>query len=58
MANRYLITGVQLEMLVNRNMSAKEKQEMMYDIVSKQYVGNSIKDVRDDAKFLSRILSQ
>ena len=58
MANRYLITGVQLEMLVNINMSAKEKQEMMYDIVSKQYVGNSIKDVRDDAKFLSRILSQ
>lgn len=52
MAGRYLITGVQIGMLLAIN-SKKERAKILKEIQEKQFIGNSNKSVKDDAKSLS-----
>jgi hypothetical protein len=49
MGNRYLVTGVQLGMLIGLD-SQKDRQSVVDEILSDQYVGESINSIMIDAQ--------
>ena len=54
MAGRYLITGVQLGMLVDMK-SRKDREVLAKEIEDKQYVGFSNGTIEQDAKIIAKI---
>lgn len=50
MAERYLVTGVQLAMLTSSSRELREK--IVEEIMKEQFVGRSIYYIEKDAKFL------
>ena len=49
MAGRYLVTGVQLGMLIGIE-EQKDRQVLVNEIEDNQYVGYSRKDIKEDCK--------
>ncbi len=47
MAGRYMVTGVQLGMLIALS-EQSDRQELVDKIVDKQFVGNSNRDIKKD----------
>ena len=56
MSERYLITGVQLGCLFAFN-NKKKREELMDEIVEKQFLGNSKKKIEEDVKSISTFFS-
>jgi len=52
MAGRYLVTGVQLGMLVGLD-DRKDREDLTKHIEEKQYVGNSTQPIEKDCKNIS-----
>lgn len=60
MGSRYLVTGVQLGILLGSCGSEENKPEVIYSIINdirgKQYIGNSLNNIEDDVKELESSL--
>jgi len=54
MAGRYLVTGVQLGMLIGQD-KPEDRQELVDNIVKDQYVGYSKKPIKEDVKNVRRL---
>lgn len=54
MGERYLITGVQLGMLIE--IPKEQRQKTVEQIIDKQFIGESSSSIEDDTKLLVRIL--
>jgi hypothetical protein len=52
MSERYLITGVQLGMLKLLK-TEKERNKLIDEVLDKQFLGNSKKDIAEDTKSIS-----
>ena len=52
MGSRYLITGVQLGMLIGLQ-NQEERQTLADEVEDKQFVGNSQNDISDDVASVS-----
>ena len=52
MAGRYLVTGVQLGVLIGLE-DRKDREDLVKHIEEKQYVGNSIQSIEKDCKNIS-----
>ena len=51
MGGRYLVTGVQLGMLIGIP-EQEDRQKLINEIIKKQFLGNSIKLIKKDCKKL------
>ena len=54
MAGRYLVTGVQLGMLLAIN-SKEEKEKIINNIIEEQFIANSGNDIKEDCKIIGNI---
>jgi len=55
MGERYLITGVQLGMLIE--ILKKQRQKTIEKIIDEQFIGESENNVKDDADLIAEMLS-
>jgi hypothetical protein len=56
MGERYLVTGVQLGMLIALPTQA-DREELVNNIIDNQHIGSSEEDVKTDIKQLSKYLT-
>lgn len=54
MSERYLVTGAQLGILIASSEQEK-RQEIVDEIIDKQFVGNSDRKIEDDVRSVSKI---
>jgi hypothetical protein len=52
MGERYLITGVQLSLLIDDKIEFKKKENMLGDIIDKQFITNSKNHITKDCEEL------
>jgi len=52
MSERYLVTGVQLGMM--KAMTLEQIEKIIDEIIDKQFVGNSTRNLNDDVRSISK----